>query len=156
MALHFPRTKPQDYGAKSGDFHLIFNAATKKVVAFEFSTGKQLWEKPALATGQHKDWWRVGGDTPPGVWYLGRVTDDKALGTMVRQYGWIFFDLVDCEGREDGNGRAGLGLHGGASASPIPFNDYQGLYATLGCLRMNNRDLYDFVYPLYKLSLIHI
>jgi hypothetical protein len=152
MVLHFPKTKPQDYGAKSSDYHLILNAATKTIKAFAFSTGALLWEKPGLATGQHKDWWRVGGDTPPGVWYLGRATDDKKLGTMVNAFGWIFFDMVDCEGREDGNGRAGLGLHGGGTISLAPLVDYQGLYPTLGCPRMNNRDLYEFVYPLYKKS----
>jgi hypothetical protein len=150
MGLHFPKTKPQDYGAKAGDYHLIFNASTKRVKAFEFSTGKQLWEKPCLATGQYESWWRPGGDTPPGVWYLGEVTDDKANGTMQAAYGWIFFDMVDCEGREDGNGRAGLGLHGGGSAAPAPLDPYQVLLPTLGCLRMHNQDLYSLVYPLYK------
>jgi hypothetical protein len=40
-----------------------------------------------------------------------------------------------------GNGRAGISLHGGGSASPDPFAPWQGLPATHGCVRVNNYDL---------------
>lgn len=148
--LHAPKTKPQDYGAKDGDYHLIFNAQTKTVKAYQFGKGSLIWEKPALCDGQDPRWWVHAGDTPPGVYYLGAVYDDKANGTMERPYGWIFFDLVDCEGREDGNGRSGVGLHGGGSPLADPYAAYQPLVPTYGCIRMHNADLYHAVLPLYK------
>jgi hypothetical protein len=144
-----PRTRPQDYGFKVGDYHLVANAASGTVKAYEFS-GKLLWERPILLQGQHDQYWAVGGDTPPGVWYLGQLHNDKANGTMDKAFGWMFFDMVDLEGREDGNNRAGLGVHGGGSSLRDPFAPRQPLVPTLGCPRMHNEDLEKYVLPLYQ------
>jgi hypothetical protein len=138
--LHAPRTTPHDYGFKSGDYHLIVNAETKTATMYN-SLGNKLWTKPCLATGQDPRWWVRGGDTPPGVYYLGEFHNDLENGTMEAPFGWSFFDMVDLEGREDGNGRSGVGLHGGGSPSPNPFAEDQGLYPTHGCVRMLNKDL---------------
>jgi hypothetical protein len=74
---------------------------------------------------------------------------------MERPFGWMFWDLVDCDEsfREDGensNYRSGIGLHGGGSALDDPFAPYQPLVYTQGCVRMHNKDMADYVYPLYK------
>ena len=140
MKLLSPKTKPQDYGFKKGDFHLIVNALSKTARAYD-SEGKLLWVVPALATGQDPRYWTRAGNTPPGVWHIGQIWKDKDNGEMTPPYGWYVFDLVDLEGREDGNNRAGLAIHGGGSSLPDPFAPYQGLVPTLGCVRMNNQDL---------------
>jgi len=137
-----PKTHPRDYGAKAGDYHLVINAAAKTMKAYSFSDGKLLWEIPALAEGQDPRWWVKRGDTPPSVYYLGTFYDDKATGEMTTPYGWGFFDFVDCEGREDGNGREGVGMHGGGSGLPDPFAPRQELWATHGCVRIHNEDVY--------------
>jgi hypothetical protein len=156
MALYPPKTKPANYGAKAGDYHMVVDAASGNAKMYEYSSGKLLWTKPCLATGQRYEFWKYSGDTPPGVYYLGDVYDDAAKKTMERAYGWVTFDMVDCEGREDGNDRSGICLHGGGSGAPDPFAPYQQLLPTYGCLRMYNQDLYDFVYPLYKKGKIWI
>jgi hypothetical protein len=150
-----PRTHPRDYSFKDGDFHLIANAIAKTIKAYDYK-GTLIWEKPALMEGQRYEFWLYAGDTPPGVYYLGAIYNDQANGTMERAYGWLTFDMVDLEGREDGNDRAGICLHGGGSALPDPFAPYQKLVPTYGCIRMHNQDLRDYVLPLYKKGRVFI
>jgi hypothetical protein len=154
-AKYPPRTHPKAYSFKDGDFHLIANAITKTIKAYD-SKGALIWEKPALMEGQHYRYWLYAGATPPGVYYLGELYNDLANGTMERAYGWLTFDMVDLEGREDGNDRAGICLHGGGSALPDPFAPYQKLLPTFGCIRMHNQDLRDYVLPLYKKGRVFI
>jgi hypothetical protein len=154
-----PKRKPQEFGFKPGDSHLVGNAITKTVKAFSFE-GKLLWEKPCLFDGTHSNWRRGQGDTPPGLFKLGQIYNDVArLGSLAPRYdrtlaafGWITWDLIDCEGNEDNNGRAGICLHGGGSALGWPgaWKPYQKLVPTWGCPRMHNADLRDFVLPLDK------
>jgi hypothetical protein len=80
---------------------------------------------------------------------------------MEPRYGWIFYDMIDCDvkGKEDGentNGRSGIGLHGGGSSLPDPYTPYQKLVPTLGCLRMHNYDLLHTILPLYNKGVIFI
>lgn len=154
-AKYPPKTKPQDYGFKAGDYHLVANAGSKTIKAYDFS-GKLLWERPALLEGQRYEFWKYSGDTPPGVYYLGTLYDDKANGTLDKAYGWQTYDMVDLEGREDGNDRAGICLHGGGSACPDPFAPYQSLLPTYGCIRIYNKDLVDYIHPLYKKGKVYI
>ena len=43
-----PKKKPQDFGFKKGDTHIIVNDISEIAKAFSFD-GKLLWEVPALA-----------------------------------------------------------------------------------------------------------
>ena len=140
MKRYPPRTRPQDYGFKRGDFHLVANAITNTIKAFDFN-GVLLWEVPCLLQGQDERFWVRGGATPPGTYRIGQVWRDKDNGEMTRGYGWIVFDMVDLEGREDGNGRSGIAVHGGGSSLADPYAPYQTLVPTLGCIRMHNADL---------------
>jgi len=160
MVLHAPRTKVTDYGYKPGDAHLVANAQSKTIKAFDFE-GKLLWEKPCLAMGQDPKWWVKGGDCPPGVWKLdesqiyddySRVGSNPAFDRTLRCYGWVSVDMYDLEGREDDNGRSGLMVHGGGSGAGWPgaWAPYQPLLPTLGCLRMHNKDLVDYLLPLLQ------
>ncbi|MGL4947088.1 MAG: L,D-transpeptidase [Cetobacterium sp.] len=156
MFLTAPLKKPQQFGFKKGDTHLVVNAATKTAKAYDHN-GKLLWVLPCLAEGQDPNWRNNSGDTPPGLYKLGAVYNDYArvgaspsYDRTLLSYGWISFDMVDLEGNEDGNNRAGIMLHGGGSAAGWPgaWRETQPLYATLGCLRMHNIDLRDKVLPL--------
>jgi hypothetical protein len=160
MTLNSPRTKPQNYGFKKGDYHVVVNAATANAKIFSFE-GKLLYTVPCLAMGQDPNWRLTGGDTPPSVYKLGAFYNDKENGTMERAYGWGFFDLVDLDnaGKEDGentNQRAGIGLHAGGSSLPDPFARYQKLVPTLGCLRVHNYDLFNTFLPLYKKGAVFV
>jgi len=159
MTIYAPKTHPKSYGFKKGDYHLIVNAQTKTVKGYSFE-GKLLFERPCLAEGQRWEWWKHGGDTPPSVYKLGALYNDKANGSMQPAYGWCFFDMVDLGGNqedgEDANGRSGVGLHGGGSGAPQPFAPYQKLLPTLGCLRMYNQDLYDYILPLYEKGAVFV
>lgn len=158
--LTAPKTRPHDYGFKLGDFHMVVNAAISSAKIFSFE-GNLLYTVPCMAMGQDPKWWLPGADTPPSVYKLGALYNDKANGTMERGYGWIFYDMIDCDvkGKEDGentNGRSGVGLHGGGSSLQDPFAPYQKLVPTLGCLRMHNYDLLHTILPLYNKGTIFI
>jgi hypothetical protein len=155
--LHAPTEKPQKHGMKKGDFHLVVNAATNRAKMFS-SEGKALFEVSCMATGQDPNWRNNSGDTPPGLYKLGQLYDDRArvgdnpsYNRTLLSYGWQTYDMIDLEGNEDDNNRAGICLHGGGSANgwPKAWLPCQGLYPTLGCLRMHNEDLVDKVWPLY-------
>ncbi|MGL4909732.1 MAG: hypothetical protein ACRC4J_00825 [Cetobacterium sp.] len=159
-----PKQKPKAFGFKSGDTHLVVNAATKTAKAFSFA-GEKLWEIPCLAEGQDPNWRNNSGDTPPGLYKLGAVYNDyarvganPAFDRTLMSYGWISFDMVDLEGNEDNNGRAGIMAHGGGSAAGWPgaWQQKQPLYATLGCLRFHNIDLKTKILPLYNQGVVFV
>jgi len=160
MALVGPKKRPQDFGFKVGDSHLIVNDASERMKAFSFE-GKLLWEVNCLARGQSSDseWKVTNSDTPPGVYLFGevykdyeRVGDKPAYDRTLMAYGWYTFDMVDLEGQERNNGRAGIACHGGGSANGWPgaWAPNQPLVPTHGCVRLKNIDLRDKILPLYK------
>jgi hypothetical protein len=160
MKLVGPKKRPQDFGFKKGDSHLIVNDAVETMKAFSFE-GKLLWEIPCLARGQYSDYeWKIQkSDTPVGVYKLGQLYNDYALhgdkapyDRTLMAYGWAFYDMIDLEGQETGIGRAGIGLHGGGSALGWPgaWAPNQPLVATHGCLRCRNKDLIEKILPLYR------
>lgn len=155
-----PKKRPQNFGFKKGDSHLIVNDANETMKAFSFE-GKLLWEIPCLARGQGSDseWKVTNSDTPVGVYLFGevykdyeRVGDKPAYDRTLMAYGWYTFDMVDLEGQERNNGRAGIACHGGGSANGWPgaWAPNQPLVPTHGCLRLKNIDLRDKILPLYK------
>ncbi len=161
-----PKKRPQDFGFKPGDSHLIVNDAVETMKAFSYE-GKLLWEIPCLARGQYSDFeWRIkNSDCPPGLYKVGtiyrdydRVGDKPAYDRTLMAYGWYSFDMIDLEGQERNNGRAGIMLHGGSSALGWPgaWAPNQKLMPTMGCCRARNIDLRDKVLPLAKKGSIFI
>jgi hypothetical protein len=155
-----PKKRPQDFGFKPGDSHLIVNDAVETMKAFSYE-GKLLWEIPCLARGQYSDFeWKItNSDTPVGVYVFGevykdyeRVGDKPAYDRTLMAYGWYTFDMIDLEGQERNNGRAGIACHGGGSANGWPgaWAPNQPLVPTHGCIRLKNIDLRDKILPLYK------
>jgi hypothetical protein len=155
-----PKKHPRDFGFKLGDSHLVVNDAVETMKAFSFE-GKMLWEIPCLARGQYSDFeWRIqNSDCPPGLYVFGeiykdyeRVGDKPAYDRTLMAYGWYTFDMIDLEGQERNNGRAGIACHGGGSANGWPgaWAPNQPLVPTHGCLRLKNIDLRDKILPLYK------
>ncbi len=161
-----PKKRPQQFGFKQGDHHIIVNDVVETAKCFSFD-GKLLWELPALARGQGSDYeWRISNtDTPPGLYKIGTVYRDYEIAganprydRTLMAYGWYSLDMIDLEGQESGNGRAGIMLHGGGSANGWPgaWAPMQKLYATHGCVRMHNIHLRDKVMPLLKTGSIFI
>ncbi len=153
-----PKKRPHDFGFKPGDSHLVVNDAVETMKAFSYE-GKLLWEIPCLARGQYSDFeWRIqNSDCPPGLYKLGtiyrdydRVGDKPAYDRTLMAYGWYSFDMIDLEGQERDNGRAGIMLHGGSSALGWPgaWAPNQKLMPTMGCCRARNIDLRDKILPL--------
>lgn len=164
MVLYSPHRKPKEFGFRNQDTHIVVNATTRTAKAYSFQ-GKLLWEKPCLADGQHPNWRANQGDTPPGLYKLGKVYNDRgnvgdnpAYDRTLMAFGWMSFDMVDLEGNEDNSGRAGIMLHGGGSGCGWPgaWSEQQTLYPTLGCLRMHNCDLWDFVMARYEMGTVFI
>jgi len=160
-----PKKKPQDFGFKKGDTHLIVNDITEKVKAFDFD-GKLLWELPALARGQGSDseFKLRNTDTPPGLYKIGTIYKDyekdptPPYSRDVMAFGWYSFDLVELEGQEAKYGRGGIMIHGGGSACGWPgaWAPKQKLFSTHGCVRMHNQDLRDKVLPLTKTGIVYV
>ena len=160
-----PKKKPQDFGFKKGDTHLIVNDITEKVKAYNFD-GKLLWELPALARGQGSDYeFKLSNtDTPPGLYKIGTIYKDYEKDSTpeysrdVMAFGWYSFDLVELENQEAKNGRAGIMIHGGGSACGWPgaWAPSQQLFSTYGCVRCKNIDLRDKIVPLAKTGAIFV
>ena len=161
-----PKKRPQDFGFKEGDSHLIVNDASETMKAFAFG-GKLLWEVPCLARGQYSDFqWKIkNSDTPPGLYKIGTIYrdyekagDKPAYDRTLMAYGWYSFDMIELENQEAKHGRAGIMLHGGGSANGWPgaWAPNQPLVPTHGCCRARNIDLRDKVLPLTKQGTVYI
>lgn len=161
-----PKKSPRDFGFKKGDSHLIVNDIVETMKAYSFE-GKLLWEIPCLARGQGSDYeFRLQRtDTPPGLYVIGEIYNDyekfgsnPSFDRTLMAYGWISFDLIDLEGQESNNGRAGIMIHGGGSAAgwPLAWAPKQPLYATHGCCRTHNVDLRDKILPLTKTGKVYV
>lgn len=161
-----PKKRPQDFGFKPGDSHLIVNDANETMKAFSYE-GKLLWEIPCLARGQYSDFeWKIqNSDCPPGLYKVGeiykdyeKVGDKPAYDRTLMAYGWYTFDLIELENQEAKYGRAGIALHGGGSANGWPgaWAPNQPLVPTHGCCRAKNIDLRDKVLPLTKTGKIFL
>jgi len=116
--------------------HFVVNGESKNMVAYN-RDGKSVFQCEARCYGQHNNWRAPNGDTPPGLYEVGVVYDTSGESP----YGEYCVDLIDLEGQETGNGRAGISLHGGGSGLANPFAPYQGWQATHGCIRVQNADL---------------
>jgi hypothetical protein len=160
-----PKKKPQDFGFKKGDTHIIVNDISETAKAFSFE-GKLLWEVPALARGQGSDFeFKLSNtDTPPGLYKLGTVYKDyekdptPPYDRTLMAFGWYSFDMVELENQENKYGRAGIMMHGGGSACGWPgaWAPKQKLFSTHGCVRMYNQDLKDKVLPLTKTGTVYV
>lgn len=166
MTVIGPQKRPQDFGFKIGDHHLIVNDLSETMKAFSFN-GKLLWTIPCLARGQYsdKEWKLTNSDTPPGLYRIGaiyrdyeQVGDNPAYDRTLMSYGWDSLDMVELENQEAGNGRAGIMIHGGGSACGWPgaWAPTQQLFPTHGCVRCKNIDLRDKIIPLAKTGTIFV
>lgn len=160
-----PKIRP---ALKPGDHHLIANDVNETLTAWTHD-GRRLWRIPCLARGQGREaeWNRPGTDTPPGLYRVGKVYRDYEADPAAnftpdrRAYGWYSFDLEGLEGQEGPTSkpyRDGIMLHGGGSACGWPgaWNPRQGLYPTLGCIRLANQDLRDRILPLLDLGTVWV
>jgi hypothetical protein len=161
-----PKKRPQDFGFKQGDSHLVVNDAVETMKAYSYG-GKLLWEIPCLARGQYSDFeWKIkNSDCPPGLYKLGTIYRDyEVAGSNPRYdrtlmaYGWYTFDMIELENQEARYGRAGIALHGGGSANGWPgaWAPRQPLVPTHGCCRAQNIDLRDKVLPLTKTGTVFL
>ena len=159
-----PRKRPQDFGFKVGDAHLVVNAQENIMKCFQYK-GVKMWEVECLAMGMHADWRQNQGDTPPGLYKIGEVYNDFGMhgsspsySRELAAYGWVSFDLIDLEGNEDNNGRAGIMIHGGGSGLGWSgaWAEYQALLPTWGCIRVHNRVARDSILPLTKKGTVYV
>ena len=164
-----PRKRPQDFGFKAGDSHIVISDISETAKAYN-SKGWLLWEVAALARGQgeENEWHQRKTDTPPGLYRIGQIYNDWAkFGSKppdtdeVRAYGWLSFDLIGLEGQEGPgttDGRDGIMLHGGGFNAGFPgcWLPIQPLFPTWGCPRMHNIDLRDKVLPLVRAGQVYV
>jgi hypothetical protein len=166
MALIGPKKRPQNFGFKAGDSHLIVNDASERMKAFSFE-GKLLWEVDCLARGQGSDFeWKLRNtDTPPGLYKVGTIYRDYEINgdkprydRTLMAYGWYSLDLIELENQEAKYGRAGIMIHGGGSGNGWPgaWAPKQSLLPTHGCVRLHNIDLRDKIIPLLKTGAIFV
>lgn len=81
------------------------------------------------------------GPCPPGSYHLDFPQPrDSTDGAYLMAEGRFFTPLLDFNHLWDAHGRAGIGCHGGGSASPHPLAPNQGFFPTEGCFRLLNAD----------------
>jgi hypothetical protein len=88
-----PLRRPQEFGFKKGDHHLVVNAATKLAKCWAHS-GLVIWEAPCLADGQHPNWKANSGDTPPGLYRIGDVYSDYRIMVQTQPMTEIWHPMV--------------------------------------------------------------
>jgi len=163
-----PKIRPP---LKAGDHHLIANDINETITAYTHK-GVRLWSVPCLCRGQGKEaeWGRTGEDTPPGLYIVNKkgtyrdYENNSSSSFMTGDrcaYGWYSIDLVGLEGQEGPDSRPyrdGIMVHGGGSACGWPgaWMPRQGLFATLGCIRMHNQDLKERLMPLIGMGNVYI
>lgn len=139
------------------DVHIVVDAVDNRMKVFNYlgdvvqRQGKDCIFN-ALCEGQHDNWKRQSGDTPPGLYKCGVIyyQDPQRDKGIINAYGRYCIDLIDLEGQETNYGRSGISIHGGGSALTYPLAPWQTLTATLGCIRVHNKDLEDDIVPLVK------
>jgi hypothetical protein len=92
----------------------------------------------------------VGGDgyghlarCPLGEYQLGAAEANTTPSDQTSMGLW-FVPVIDINALWVTDGRGGIGIHGGGSASPSPLAPNQGFYPTEGCFRLLNRTLGAF------------
>jgi hypothetical protein len=162
--LTAPIRKPSEFGFKKGDTYVLVDADKAVAKAFDFD-GNQVFAIPCTATGQNPQWRNNSGDTPPGLYKIGEIYNDYArvgatpeYDRTLMSYGWITYDLIDLEGNEDNNARAGICWHGGGSGCGWPgaWSPGQELLPTLGCLRSHNIHLFEKILPRTELGTVYV
>lgn len=100
---------------------------------------KPRWVVPARGYGANGPGWKMtGGDTPPGRYRCGDIYQIPEDDPDVNAYGFYAVDLIDLDGQERDNNRAGIMIHGGGSSLPQPLAPKQGWVVTHGCVRLQN------------------
>lgn len=135
--------------------HLVVSRNSGKMTAFR-KDGVRLWQINCLCRGVGgRDWRRNGADTPPGVYKIGQVYNDRATDQLTPAYGWMSFDMISLERGELNIGRAGIMIHGGGTGLPNPQAPRQALLPTLGCIRVHNEDCLR-IWDLVKLGEVKV
>lgn len=158
MSVTAPKRTPHEFGFKAGDHHMVISAVTNQAQIFNYD-GALFRVLDCLPMGQHADWRGKRGDTPPGLYKFGRVWNDfeslgptPAYSPTLASYGYATIDMIDLEGHEDNNGRAGICAHAGGTSLgwPHAWAPRQRLVATHGCVRFHNEDMSQVLVPLCK------
>lgn len=130
--------------------HCVADMRAHTLKCFD-ATGKCKWTIPVHGEGVNGPGWeKQGGDTPPGLYKIGVITEtqDSEPQSVFNAYGRFFCDLIELENQEASLGRAGCGVHGGGSASKNPLAPNQGFFPTLGCARLLNENLEKVFVPM--------
>lgn len=121
-----PKKRPQDFGFKKGDCHLIVNDAIETMKAYSFE-GMLLWEIPCLARTLMAYGW----------------------------YSFDMVELENQEAGNGRAGIMTHG-GGSANGWPGAWAPRQPLVPTHGCVRCHNIDLRDKILPLTKQGTVYI
>ena len=143
MAIGSPfNVGPNPFGPNDAIFS--FNGSANLLKYFH-ANGMMQWSISARGVGSSADFGR-NGNTPPGIYELLRpveipANDEKAhaLGPWFVPLEPVIVPYVSHFDRKD------LGIHGGGSDLPNPLASRQGWETTLGCIRLQNGDLRNFV-----------
>ena len=121
-----------------------FNGSANLLKYFH-ANGMMQWSIPARGVGSSADFGR-NGNTPPGIYELLNPVEIHAHDSKAKALGPLFVPLepfvvpyVNHFNRDN------LGIHGGGSDLPNPLATKQGWETTLGCIRLQNGDLRNFV-----------
>lgn len=127
---------------KPHDLSFVFDDDANRLQCFD-AAGQMRWKAEARNSAVNRGTVGHHGAAPRGLYLLGtpRRKNDPAFGK------WFvpLHDFGDHHAARD-HARVGLGVHGGGTGLPDPFAPEQGWAKhTLGCVRLQNSALSDFV-----------
>jgi hypothetical protein len=140
-----PHATKLDTFFRPGNLHFVFAPRSETLKVFSHQ-GDLLYQCRAM-----NETFNVGclhfGRCPKGTFRFGRT-----VIANLPAFGPYFTPLYDLspDGPMHQFGRHGIGLHGGGSHLRNPFEEYQQLLKTHGCIRVSNHDLKMLV------KLVHI
>ncbi len=131
----YARRNPITYIDPFGDIVMIFDPATNTLAVYS-NEGFFYHEYEARGHAGGKGPW------PPGVYRIGRPRGPRNKGTRKEdeRTGRWFIPAID-----QPIGRSDMGIHGGGSCASNPYSPTQEWCSTMGCIRIQNRDLEGLV-----------
>lgn len=147
---------PEGIKLTQKDVHIVVDLGRRTAKCFVPGEAKPRWTIEARGEGSdgpgyHPNVW--GGDTPEGSWWIYAFELVPFSDPQAASFGSKFFFMRAINIAVRGN--VGIGWHGGRGDLPkaLAWAKRQGWLVTHGCLRSQNEDIDDKLYPTVNYTL---
>ena len=123
------------------DLHFVFHGPSRVLKCFD-AQGKLRWKvscrNDTVSADAKSRYFGHHGHCPPGEY---RFAHANKLDVPKPEFGFWWITIIDEFGAMKAYGRDWIGAHGGGTGLRDSFADSQGWVVTLGCLRLQNKDI---------------